>query len=154
MYRRILVLVADHASSQVAVAHGLGLARALGAELLFAHALRHPLPAVGEMAPPITIGPDDLVRQSAAFGARLVAEAQARAGAQGLPSRTEVIDCIDPVEGITRLARSRGCDLIVVGTEGGNALVRLLTGSAVPGLITRAAVPVMVCHAHDAPPAS
>ena len=52
-------------------------------------------------------------------------------------------------DGVVALAGQRGCDLILVGTEGGNAVTRLLTGSSVPGLITRAGVPVMVCHAHD-----
>lgn len=42
-------------------------------------------------------------------------------------------------------ASRRRCDLIVVATEGRNALMRLLTGSIVPGLITNATMPVMVC---------
>jgi nucleotide-binding universal stress UspA family protein len=54
---------------------------------------------------------------------------------------------------VVALAGQRSCDLIVVGTEGGNAVTRLLTGSTVPGLITRAEVPVMICHATDSRPA-
>ena len=51
MYHRILIVVADHPSSQVAVAHGLGLAKALGAEVLFAHPLHHYPLAVADMPP-------------------------------------------------------------------------------------------------------
>lgn len=152
MYHRILVVVADHPSSQVAIAHGLGLARALGAEVLFAHALhRYPL-AVADMPPVVTIAPDDFARQSAELGARLLADARARAAADGVTARALVLDTVNDVDGLTTLARDQACDLIIIGAEGGNALVRLLTGSAVPGLITRAAVPVMVCHAGDGPP--
>lgn len=152
MYHRILVVVADHPSSQIAVSHGLGLAQALGAELLFAHALHHYPLAVADMPPVVTIAPDDFSRQAAELGAKLLADARGRATAAGVSARALVLDTVNDVDGITTLAREQACDLIIVGAEGGNALVRLLTGSAVPGLITRAAVPVMVCHAHDSPP--
>ena len=36
------------------------------------------------------------------------------------------------------------CDLIVVATEGRNAVMRILLGSVLPGLITAATVPVLV----------
>ena len=36
------------------------------------------------------------------------------------------------------------CDLIVVATEGRNAVMRILSGSVLPGLITAATVPVLV----------
>ncbi|HNT40472.1 MAG TPA: universal stress protein [Rubrivivax sp.] len=152
MYHRILVVVADHPSSQVAIAHGLGLARALGAELLFAHALHsYPL-AVADVAPVVTIAPDEFARQAAELGARLLKEAREQALGAGVKASALVLDAVNGVSGLATLAREHGCDLIIVGSEGGNALVRLLTGSAVSGLITRADVPVMVCHARDAPP--
>ena len=152
MYHRILVVVADHPSSQVAIAHGLGLARALGAELLFAHALHsYPL-AVADVAPVVTIAPDEFARQAAELGARLLKEAREQALGAGVKASALVLDAVNGVSGLATLAREHGCDLIIVGSEGGNALVRLLTGSAVSGLITRADVPVMVCRARDAPP--
>lgn len=152
MYHRILVVVADHPSSRVAIAHGLGLARALGAELLFAHALHsYPL-AVADVAPVVTIAPDEFARQAAELGARLLKDAREQAAAAGVKASALVLEAVNGVSGLTALAREQGCDLIIVGAEGGNALVRLLTGSAVSGLITRAEVPVMVCHASDAPP--
>ena len=38
------------------------------------------------------------------------------------------------------------CDLIVVASTGSNAVMRLLTGSVIPGLITHSRVPVLVCR--------
>jgi nucleotide-binding universal stress UspA family protein len=154
MYRRILVVVADHPSSQVAISHGLCLAKGLGAEVVFTHALHHYPLAVADMPPVVTIAPDEFARQSAELGARLLAEARERAAGKGVKASAMVLDTVNDVDGLAQLAHEQACDLIVIGTEGGNALVRLLTGSAVPGLITRSPVPVLVCHAHDKPPES
>lgn len=150
MYQRILVVVNDHPSSTVAVTHALGLARALGAEVLLAHPLAQlpPMPMV-DMPPVATIAPGDFAPQALAHARQLLADARALADAAQVRSREHVLDAADVVDAITALARSTDSDLIVVGAERGNALVRLLTGSAVPGLITRATVPVMVCHAGD-----
>lgn len=43
-------------------------------------------------------------------------------------------------------AENKHCDLIVVGTEGKNAMLRILNGSIVPKLISVASVPVLVCR--------
>lgn len=152
MYHRILIVVADHPSTRIAIAHGLGLAHALGAEVLFVHALHHYPLAAADVAPVVTVAPDEFARQAAELGARLLAQARAQAVAAGVQAGALVLDAVHGVAGIAALARENSCDLIVVGAEGGNALVRLLTGSAVSGLITRASVPVLVCHASDPPP--
>lgn len=154
MYRRILIVVADHPSSGAAISHGLGLAKALGAEVLLAHPLRHYPLTVADMPPVVTLMPDEFAQQAAELGARLLADARRRADAGGVKASAMMLDVVNDVDGLTTLCGEQDCDLIIVGAEGGNALVRLLSGSAVPGLITRAAVPVMVCHASDGPPAA
>jgi len=151
MYQRILVIVTDHPSSQVAIRHALCLARGLAAELLLVHPLVQLPVTVVDMPPVVTISPDDFAPQSAERGRQLLADARALADERQVRARTQLLDAADVVDGITSLAREQACDLIVVGAERGNALVRLLTGSPVPGLITRATVPVMVCHADDRP---
>jgi nucleotide-binding universal stress UspA family protein len=153
MYRRILIVVSDHPSSKVAAAHGLGLAKALSAKLMFAHVLPQLPVAMADTPPAVTVAPEEFTRHAMKTAHELLAAAAARATAAGIECDSRVLAAADGVSATARLARDEGCDLIVVGTQGGNALVRLLTGSAVPGLITRAAVPVMVCHASDAAPA-
>ncbi len=152
MYRRILIVVSDHPSSKVAAAHGLGLAKALSASLLYVHVLQQVPVAVADMPPVVTIAPDEFTRQAAQAAAKLLAEVAAHATAAGVASESRVLEVADGVGAMASMALDEGCDLIVIGTEGGNALVRLLTGSPVSGLITRAAVPVLVCHAHDSAP--
>lgn len=50
------------------------------------------------------------------------------------------------------MAVDEGCDLIVLGHRGSNAVMRLLTGSLVPGLITAATIPVLICREPEHPP--
>jgi hypothetical protein len=51
----------------------------------------------------------------------------------------------DDSHSVADAAQKRHCDLIVVGTDGRNAVLRLLSESIVPGLISDATVPVLVC---------
>jgi nucleotide-binding universal stress UspA family protein len=149
MYRNILVVVADHPSSQVAIEHGVGLAKALSSKVLFAHVLHQYVVAVTDMIPVVTDAPEEFSREAAALGGRLLDGALAVAQKAGVAAEKMVLDAPNETDGVVALAGQRSCDLIVVGTEGGNAVTRLLTGSTVPGLITRAGVPVMVCHPND-----
>ncbi|MBK6471149.1 MAG: universal stress protein [Betaproteobacteria bacterium] len=53
---------------------------------------------------------------------------------------------------IARIAVDQACELIVVAHRGSNAVMRLLTGSLIPGLITAAATPVLICREPEHPP--
>jgi nucleotide-binding universal stress UspA family protein len=75
-----------------------------------------------------------------------LAAATALAASLGVPSIAVASDGDDDARSIIEAARERDCDLIVVASEGRNALVRLLTGSIIPGLITASTVPVLVCR--------
>jgi fructose/tagatose bisphosphate aldolase len=55
----------------------------------------------------------------------------------------------DDAKAIVTAAQKRRCDLIVVGSEGRNAVLRLMMGSVIPGLITAAPVPVLICKGTD-----
>jgi nucleotide-binding universal stress UspA family protein len=78
-------------------------------------------------------------------GSQFFARASAEAELEGVQSFRAMGFAENDAKCVADAAVLHHCDLIVVGTEGRNALVRLLTGSIVPGLITAASVPVMVC---------
>ena len=42
------------------------------------------------------------------------------------------------------LAQRLGCGLIVVASSGHKAIVRLLSGSVIPGLITQSTIPLLI----------
>lgn len=50
----------------------------------------------------------------------------------------------DPAETIVKLAASSKCDLVVMGSHGGNPLKALLLGSVTSKVLTRCQVPVTV----------
>lgn len=152
MYKRILIVVNDRTEAQTALNQGLQLAKALSAEVsLLCVTPRLDLGMVAEMGGiPIGVN-EDPERELRAQAEALLAKARMQADQAGVRSETHV-DVGDAVDCITRYAREHACDLIVAGTDQHNAVMRLLTGSAIPGLITRAPVPVLVCHPQtDAP---
>jgi nucleotide-binding universal stress UspA family protein len=146
MYRKILVAVGDHPASRKAVEEGVNLARAMGAELLFAHVLHRHLVAVTDMPPVAALAPEEFAREATRLAERLLESAMASAKTAGVQAQTMTLTATDDADGLCALSRERACDLIVIGSDGGNALTRLLTGSTVPGLITRSPVPVLVCR--------
>ncbi len=144
--RRLLVAVEDREGAGAAVDAGLSLAREHGAELVLAHPFVGDwLPALdtsalaGAAAEPVT----EALRQRATqrLEHALAAARQAGLGARGL-----VLDSGPTGHRLAALADEAGCELIVVAHEGHNAVLRLLSGSPMPGLVTAAAVPVLVCR--------
>lgn len=146
MYERILIVVDDAATSEPALQEGLALARTVGAEVLLVDVMPMHSAPVSDLPEMGLVGYADIApqaREDAQRRLRAAAEAAERAGVR---SRTLVGEGLDPVHTIAEAAQSMHCDLIVVGSEGRNAVMRLLTGSVIPGLITHAQVPVMVCR--------
>ena len=71
----------------------------------------------------------------------------------GVMSNRSMSSGTDDALSIADAAVRHRCDLIVVATEGRNAVMRILTGSVLPGLITAATaatVPVLVCRPESA----
>lgn len=145
MYKRIMIVLDQHEGTRAALAEGLRLADAHGGEVTFFTALaRAPLPITD--APFHDPGAQlefDAAARTAAD--ELLAHAGAAAEKAGVMSHGVAVDAEDEVAAIVELARRRRCELIVAGSEGQNAVVRLLTGSVIPGLITSSPVPVLVC---------
>ena len=77
MYRRLMIVVDDDPASRAAVAEGLDLAKALGAEVLFFHVLPSPtVPVIAsDMLPLGTLDLKAQDRQLQEWGGRILAEA-------------------------------------------------------------------------------
>ena len=146
MYKRIMVVVDQRPVTRVAVAEGVALAKVHRAEIVFFSVLpTYPLLVADA---PVVAVPSNAFRKEAKANAdqalaaaRRIAEREKVASSAGTGSGTSPAHCIADA------ARRRRCDLVVVATEGRNALLRLLTGSVIPGLITFSHVPVLVCKA-------
>lgn len=145
MFKKILVVVNDSAASHAAVFVAIGLAQTHRADLMLFHVLPR-FEVMGLDVPDaFAVSSSDFERDTREVGSRLLARASALAELEGVQSFRAMGFAENDAKCVADAAVLHHCDLIVVGTEGRNALVRLLTGSIVPGLITAASVPVMVC---------
>jgi nucleotide-binding universal stress UspA family protein len=74
---------------------------------------------------------------------RLVREPKAA----GIRTQGILLDFGIPADRITRLAKSRSADLIVMGTHGRTGVRRALLGSVAARVLTMASCPVLTVHA-------
>jgi nucleotide-binding universal stress UspA family protein len=144
-FRRVLYATDFSKASRPAFTTALGLAKGNHASLLVVHALTFVPPSLGsEYLPPRVI---DQLEVSAWAGARaelkkLVGSAR-RAGVRA----SGVIVMGSPYEQITRAARSRRADVIVIGTHGRTGLTKTLLGSVAMRVLATARCPVLTVRA-------
>ena len=144
MYRRILVVVNEGVPARAAVAEGVALARLHGAEVhFFALLPRYAMPAV-EFTVPEPSSAGTFFENAHAKARQRLADASASAARAGVHSTCALESGADDAQCVVSAARRRRCDLIVVASAGRTAVMRLLTGSVIPGLISRSPVPVLV----------
>jgi len=146
VYKKILVLVDDRKVTQSAIHQAIELAKAHRADILFFHVLPAFVHVSVEMLPISDMSADEFRAKASEEAARMLSDATALAESAGVHSHRAVGEGKDDAHCVAEAAVKRHCDLIVVGTEEQNAVVRLLTGSIVPGLISVATVPVLICR--------
>lgn len=144
--RNILVLLEDHRHAQSAVIEGLRLAQVHGAQVLFVHAIPRDVAPMVDMPIMAADSGEVLLRALQEQSRQLLASAQASAREAGVASHSISLPANHAGREIAKLAADKGCDMIVVATDGRNALVRLMSGSVIPGLITAASMPLLICQ--------
>lgn len=144
MYRRILIVVDGEPASRVAVSEGVALARVHRAEVLLFALLPHYVMPATEYPVVGLPTPDEFLRHAASNAERLLAAAKATADEAGVHSASAIGSGPDDAECVVEAVRKHRCGLIVVASTGRNAVMRLLSGSVIPGLITRSKVPVLI----------
>lgn len=146
MVRKILVVVDDRPVTQSAIDQGIEMAQTYRADIFFFCVLpQYVYPAV-DMLPALDVSGEDFKVKAAGAASRLLGAASAWAERCGIHSHAATTTAADAAQAVADAAAKRHCDLIVVGTEEQNAVVRLISGSIVPGLISKATVPVLICR--------
>lgn len=154
MYQRILILLDDQVASQSAVKQGVEIARTHQAAVLFLYILPPPtvpmvdMPA-GAMSAFSAQSIEKFEQQASDEASDALKAAEVVANEAGVASEKRMASGGVTAADVVDVAVSSRCELIVVASVGSNAVVRLLTGSLIPGLITKSSVPVMVCPQHD-----
>jgi nucleotide-binding universal stress UspA family protein len=143
MYKHILIATDGSEAAQKAVTAGLNLARGFRAKAT-AITVSEPWAAARTLRGGVAV-PFDAFEKSACETATKTLEP-----VEGLAKELDV-ECATlhvkdyAAEGILQTAKSRGCDLIVMGTHGRRGLERLLLGSQAARVLTFSPVPVLIC---------
>ena len=144
-YHHLLVPSDGSELSEAALGQALALAAHCGAHISVLHVRGNgPVPVVGmgEMLDPATL--ELLLEASRRDGERILARALALAEAAGVEARAEEVGGDAPHQAIVTMARTWGCDLIVMGSHGRRGLEGLLLGSETQRVLLKAPCPVLV----------
>jgi nucleotide-binding universal stress UspA family protein len=146
MYKHILVATDGSEAGQKGLDHGLSLAKSQGARVTII-TVTEPFPLYAGDAFGLIGGGSTLdeygAGQQEAASAILRAASQA-AGGVGLTVETVQVADMQPAEAIIDAAKSRGCDLIVMGSHGRRGVGRLLLGSKAWEVVSHSPVPVLI----------
>lgn len=145
MVRKFLVVVDDRAVTQSAIDQTIEMAQVQRADIFFFCVLPNFVFPAGDMLPVVDMAARDFQTKAANEASQLLSAASAWAERCGVHSHRATSTAPNASQAVAEAAAKRHCDLIVVGAEEQNAVVRLLNGSIIPGLISKATVPVLVC---------
>lgn len=139
MYRKILIPTDGSKTAEVAIRHGVGLAKELGAKVYGLYVIDISAFA-GIPTEAIWESMRSLLEEE---GKRALATVERTAKEQGVQYELLIREGI-PSEDVTKVAEDEGTDLIVMGTAGRTGLNRFLLGSVAEKVVKTAPCPVMV----------
>jgi nucleotide-binding universal stress UspA family protein len=139
--RRILHPSDFSSASAAAFARALDMAKTNRAELLLVHVISPVMPMVGDgyVAPNVY---EEIEASARAEAQKQLQKLVAKAKKAGVRGRALLVEGV-PHEQITRAARAKRADLIVLGTHGRTGLARFLVGSVANRVVSMAAQPVL-----------
>ncbi|WP_338822717.1 universal stress protein [Bradyrhizobium septentrionale] len=127
MYRHILIPTDGSKLAERGVAHGLALAKSVGAKVSAIYVVDPLLAVTGDFA-------------------SVLDHAASAAKKAGVSCETIQVENVPPHEAIIAAAEDKGCDLIVMSSHGLSGLSMLLIGSVTNKVLTYAKTPVLVCR--------
>jgi len=127
MYRHILIPTDGSELAEVGVAHGLALAKSLGAKVSLIYVVEPLLAVTGDFA-------------------SVLDRAENAAKEAGVSCETIQVENVPPHQAIIAAAEDKGCNLIVMSWHGRSGLSTLLIGSVTNKVLAYAKTPVLVCR--------
>ena len=142
MYRHILIPIDGSELADHGVAHGLALAKSLGAKVSVIFVMEPFSEMTGRFLEAVATYAE-LRKEQAASALDRAANAAKEAGVS-----CETIQVVNaqPHQAIIEAAEEKGCDLIVMSSHGRSGLSMLLLGSVTIKVLTQAKIPVLVCQ--------
>lgn len=146
-WRKILCPVDFSENSRLALAAAIELSRQHRAELLLLHVYQAP----GVSFPEATIyAGDEILQQLVDVVQKSLAAWKKDAEAHGAANVSVHTAMGVPYVEIVRMAEEQDCDLIVIGTHGRTALMRVLIGSVAEKVVRHAKCPVLTVRPEKA----
>jgi nucleotide-binding universal stress UspA family protein len=127
MYRHILIPTDGSELAERGVAHGLALAKSLGAKVSLIYVVEPLLAVTGDFA-------------------SVLDRAENAAKEAGVSCETIQVENVPPHQAIIAVAEDKGCNLIVMSWHGRSGLSTLLIGSVTNKVLAYAKTPVLVCR--------
>ena len=146
MYRHILVPTDGSKLSQKAIRTAVRLARAVGARVTGVYVIPpYSPPTYGEgVIYGQVISPGRYRKSVKREAKKALAVVEVEAQTAGVESGETMLAANNPWEGITRTAKSKKCDLIVMASHGRRGLAGLLLGSETTKVLTHSTIPTLV----------
>ena len=142
MYRHILIPTDGSDLAQRGVAHGLALAKSLGAKVSVIFVVEPFSEMTGRFQEAVARYAE-LRKEQAASTLDGAAKSAKEAG---VSCETIQVENGQPHQAIIAAAEDKGCDLIVMSSHGRSGLSMLLIGSVTSKVLTQAKTPVLVCQ--------
>lgn len=143
MYKHLLLATDGSEVAGTALAHGLDLARTVGARVTVV-TVTMPWTAVAYGVYEGVTGRDVFDEASQKRAQAILADAAQQAAGRSVACATVHRSDVDPYQAILAVAQEAGCDLIVMGSHGRRGIERLLLGSETMKVLTHSKVPVLV----------
>jgi len=142
VYRHILIPTDGSELAEHGVAHGLALAKSLGAKVSVIFVVE-PFSEMSGRFLEVVATYVELRKEQAASVLDRVAKAAKEAG---VSCDAIQVESGQPHQAIIAAAEDKGCDLIVMSSHGRSGLSVLLIGSVTNKVLTHAKIPVLVCQ--------
>ncbi len=145
MYAHILIASDGSELAGRAVEQGLTLAKTLGSKVT-AVTVTEPWTAAvsGEWA--VAFPVEEYEKAAAANAHKILTQVHETAARIGIGCETVHVKDQFPAEGIVEEAKTRGCDLIVMGSHGRRGLARFVLGSQAMRVLTHSTTPMLICR--------
>jgi nucleotide-binding universal stress UspA family protein len=145
MYRHLLIATDGSELAEKAVAHALGLAKALDARAT-AVTVTDMFPTGPYSSIPLPSMIERYETAAAESAAKILTSASEAARKLGVACDTLHVKDQTPAEGIIAAAIEKGCDLIVMASHARRGVSRMLLGSQAQKVATLSPVSVLVCR--------
>jgi nucleotide-binding universal stress UspA family protein len=148
MYRHILIPTDGSELAHKAVAHGLSLAKAVGAKVtvLTVEPSFNVYDVPASRVNLMTSAYDEYAKHAREHAALILNRIADEAKTAGVQCETLQVVQDHPYEAIVDTAKGKGCDLIVIASHGRSGIAAVFLGSVTSKVLAHTDIPVLVCH--------